>query len=54
MIHQYQNLLYGKDQQIYSLEHKLRHACQELEKIVSMKVFQKGNQLVYELDHSAR
>ena len=50
----YQDLLYGKDQQIYALEHKLRHASEELNKVVNVKVFARGNQIIYELDHSAR
>jgi len=32
----------------------LRHASDELSKIVNSKVFAKSNQLIYELDHSAR
>lgn len=36
------------------MEHKLRHAKDELNKIVNTKVFSKGNSLIYELDHTAR
>ena len=50
----YQSLLYGKDQQIYMLEHKLRHAATQLNKVVNIKVFSKGNQMIYESDHAAR
>jgi hypothetical protein len=36
------------------MEHKLQHAKDELNKIVNVKVFSKGNTLIYELDHSLR
>ena len=37
-----------------NLEGKLQHARRNLDKIVSTKVFAKGNQVVYELDQSSR
>ena len=46
--------MYAKDQQIFMLEHKLRHAKDELQKIVNTKVFAKGNTLIYDLDHTMR
>jgi len=36
------------------MEHKMRHAKDELNKIVNTKVFSKGNNLIYELDHTSR
>lgn len=36
------------------MEAKLIHAKDELNKIVNTKVFQRGNNLIYELDHSNR
>lgn len=36
------------------MENKLKHTKDELNKIVNTKVFAKGNNLVYELDHSNR
>jgi uncharacterized phage infection (PIP) family protein YhgE len=36
------------------MEHKLKHAKEELNKIVNTKVFSRGNNLIYELDKSAR
>lgn len=51
---QLENLLYIKDRQLQNMEHKLKHAKKELGKIIRTKVFSKGNQLVYELDHSSR
>jgi hypothetical protein len=44
----YENLLYSKDQQIYMLENKLKHASAEMTKVISTKVFAKGNMLIYE------
>lgn len=51
---QYENVLYSKDQQIVTLESKLKHAANELTRIVSTKVFTRGNNLIFELDHSNR
>ena len=36
------------------MEYKLKHAKEELNKIVNTKVFSRGNNLIYELDKSAR
>jgi predicted transcriptional regulator len=36
------------------MEHKLKHAKDELSKIINTKVFSKGNTLIYELDHANR
>jgi hypothetical protein len=36
------------------MEYKLKHAKEELNKIVNTKVFSRGNNLIYELDRSAR
>lgn len=36
------------------MEHKLKHAKEELNKIVNTKVFSRGNNLIYELDKGAR
>lgn len=46
--------MYNKDQQLLNLESKLKHAKEELNKIVNTKVFSRGNNLIYELDKSAR
>ena len=54
IIKEYENQLYYKDQQLLMLEHKLKHAKEELNKIVNTKVFSRGNNLIYELDRSAR
>ena len=54
MIKEYENLLYCKDQQLLFLEAKLKHAKEELNKIVNTKVFSRGNNLIYELDKGSR
>ena len=54
LIKEYENQLYSKDQQLLAMEHKLRHAKEELNKIVNTKVFSRGNNLIYELDKGAR
>ena len=53
-INHLQDLLYTKDQQLYNLEHKLRHAEDELTKVTNTKVFAKANAMIYELDYSTR
>lgn len=54
LIIQFENLLYTKDQQLLNLEHKLKQAKEELNKIINTKVFSRGNNLIYELDISTR
>jgi hypothetical protein len=34
------------------MENKLKHAKDELNKIINTKVFSKGNALIYEFDHN--
>ena len=47
-------MLYSKDQQLLNMEHKLQHAKEELNRIVNTKVFSRGNNLIFELDHTSR
>lgn len=54
LVLQYENLLYTKDMQLMNLENKLKHAKEELNKIINTKVFARGNNLIYELDLSTR
>lgn len=49
-----QQMMYAKDQQIMTLESKLQYAADELSKIVSTKIFAKGNSVIFELDHTQR
>lgn len=53
-IKEYENQLYAKDRQLLTLEYKLKHAKEEINKIVNTKVFSRGNNLIYELDRTAR
>lgn len=50
----YENTLYQKDQQLLNMESKLKKAKEELNRIVNTRVFARGNQLIYELDHTQR
>lgn len=50
----YENMVYNKDQQLLNLENKLKQAKDELNRIVNTRVFARGNQLIYELDHTNR
>lgn len=54
LVLQYENLLYTKDMQLLNLENKLKHAKEELNKIINTKVFSRGNNLIYELDMATR
>lgn len=54
LILQYENLLYTKDMHLLNLENKLKHAKEEINKIINTKVFSRGNNLIYELDMSTR
>ena len=54
LVLQYENLLYTKDMHLLNLENKLKHAKEELNKIINTKVFSRGNNLIYELDMSTR
>ena len=50
----YRNLIYQKDQKINSLEHRIKNIGLNLENIIDAKLFERGNQLIYELDSSNR
>ena len=54
LILQYENLLYTKDKQLLNMEYKLKHAKEELNRIINTKVFSRGNNLIYELDVATR
>lgn len=36
------------------MEEKLKHAKNEIDKIINTKVFSKGNSMVYEMDFTGR
>ena len=50
----YRQLIYQKDQKINSLEHRIKNIGLNLENIIDAKLFERGNQLIYELDSSNR
>ena len=50
----YRTLVYQKDQKISSLEHRIKNIGLNLENIIDARLFEKGNQLIYELDSSNR
>jgi len=50
----YRNLIYQKDQKINSLEHRIKNIGLNLENIIDARLFERGNQLIYELDSSNR
>jgi len=43
-----------KDQKINWLEHRINQIGLNLENIIDSRLFEKGNQLIYELDSSNR
>lgn len=47
-------MVYVKDQKIKNLEHRIGNINSNLENIVNSRLFEKGNQLIYELDSASR
>ena len=50
----YLDLLYIKDQKIESLERRLEEQTRIVDKMVNSRMYEKGNQIVYELDQANR
>ena len=48
------NMLYVKDQRIHDLERRLENMSKNIENLISAKLFERGNQLIYQLDSSSR
>jgi hypothetical protein len=46
----YINLLYVKDRKIENLESRIANTQENLDKLINSKMYEKGNQLIYELD----
>ena len=46
----FNELLYCKDQQIENLERRLSEQTRIIDKMVNSRMYEKGNQIVYELD----
>lgn len=47
-------MLYCKDQKIDSLERRLEEQVAIIDKMVNSRMYEKGNQIVYELDQANR
>jgi hypothetical protein len=47
-------LLYSRDQKIKTLENRLSRIGDNLENVIDARLFEKGNQLIYELDSANR
>ena len=43
-----------KDRKLKNLEQRIKNVNENLENIVNSRLFEKGNQLIYELDSSSR
>ena len=50
----YINLLYVKDRKIENLESRIANTQENLDKLINSKMYEKGNQLIYELDNVNR
>lgn len=50
----YRDALYQKDSRIECLEHRMKNVVKNLENIIDARMFEKGNQLIYELDSANR
>ena len=48
------HLIYMKDQKITDLERRIKNQAKNIENIISAKLFEKGNQLIYQLDSTSR
>lgn len=46
----YINMLYIKDRKIENLESRIANTQENLDKLINSKMYEKGNQLIYELD----
>ena len=47
-------MLYCKDKKIKTLENRLERIGANLENVIDARLFEKGNQLIYELDSANR
>ncbi len=50
----YNHLLYVKDRKIENLEERINNTRDNLDKLINSKMYEKGNQLIYELDQVNR
>ena len=54
MQEEYREDIYRKDQEIKTLKNRIHNISINLENIIDARLFEKGNQLIYELDSSNR
>lgn len=50
----YLHMIYVKDQKITDMERRIKNTAKNIENIISAKLFEKGNQLIYQLDSTSR
>lgn len=50
----YEQLLYVKDQKISDMDRRLKNQNKNLDNLISARLFEKGNQMIYELDNCNR
>ena len=50
----YRNLIYYKDQRITDMEKRIESMSKNIENLISAKLFERGNQLIYQLDSTSR
>ena len=50
----YLHLIYVKDQKISELDRRIKNQAKNIENIISARLFEKGNQLIYQLDSTSR
>lgn len=48
------HLIYIKDQKIKDMDRRIKNTAKNIENIISAKLFEKGNQLIYQLDSTSR
>ena len=50
----YKQLVYIKDQKITDMQRRLDNSGKNMENLINAKLFEKGNQLIYQLDNTSR
>ena len=50
----YMHLIYVKDQKISDMERRIKSSAKNIEDTIAAKLFEKGNQLIYQLDSTSR
>ena len=50
----YLHMIYVKDQKLSELDRRIKNQAKNIENIISARLFEKGNQLIYQLDSTSR